>query len=176
MKLTIRCATVVVAAALVAATSTPPYDYFVSLYQEPVKTLPDGQKIDRVIVYLGNNAFTGAAPAGQQFNVYMKVNNAAGQQVCTAGDAYQSPIPTGKTWGAYAFQVIYAKPIARVLGGKAKVEPVALTTQYTITAMVSPEHPDGDRNISNESATKSFTFVRGGTPSCVSFPRPTFHQ
>src|SRR5437879_1444523 len=92
-----------VAAAVSAATATPPYDYFVSLYRPPGTT--------QINVILGNNAFTGAAPSGPTFNAYMRVTNAAGQQVCIAQDAQAASIPTGKSWGAYQFKVTYLRPV-----------------------------------------------------------------
>ncbi len=174
MKISIRFAVALAAVALSAASSTPPYDYYVSLYQWPATTLSDGRKMEHVTVYLGNNAFDGAAPAGQPFNVWMKAINASGQEVCSATDVQLPPIPTGKSWGAYEFRVVYPKSTL-VLGGKVRAPNVVKTTTYAISAMVSPEHPDGDRKTSNNYASQSFTFTAGGTASCETVPRPTFH-
>jgi len=146
-----------IAVAMSAAT-TPPYDYFVSLYQAPGTT--------QVAVNLGNNAFTGAAPAGPAYNSYVRVSNAAGQ-VCVAEDGQAPPIPTGKAWGAYLFKVTYPKIVGRPLNKG--------TTTYTITAAINPEHFDADRNHSNNMVTQTFTFPAGGTASCTPLPRPTFH-
>jgi hypothetical protein len=158
-----RFAIVLAAVAIVmsAATPVPPFDYFVSLYQTPGKA--------EVIVYMGNNAFEGAAPAGPTYNAYVKVTNAAGQQVCTANDVQAPPIPTGKAWGAYAFRIAYPRPIS------ANLERNKGTTTYTMSAAINPEHYSSDKNLSNESATQTFTFPAGGTPSCANLPRPTFH-
>jgi hypothetical protein len=172
MRISIRFAAVLMAVALIAAASTPSYDYYVSLYQRPTAVLPDGRKVEQVIVYLGNNAFTGAAPTGPPFNIVVKVRNAAGQEVCTATGVQLDPIPTGKAWGAYAFQVIHPKPVA---GKGVKGLHVDVATRYDITAMVSPEHPDADNNRSNNYVSQSFNFIAGGTASCETLPRPTFH-
>jgi hypothetical protein len=131
-----------------------------------------GEKMEQVIVYLGNNAFTGAAPAGPPFNVWMKVTNAAGQQVCGAADGQLDPIPSGKSWGAYTFQIVHPPPLP--VGGRNpnNSEP---TTSYEITAMISPEHYDADTKQSNNYAIQSFRFIAGGTASCHTSPRPTFH-
>ncbi len=158
---------------LTAVTSTPPYDYLISLYQWPtVTTLSDGRTMRQVIVYMGNNAFEDAAAQGQMFNAYMRVNNPA-TQVCTAQDVQASPIPSGKSWGAYAFQLTYPKTTLP-LKGKVRV-PAIPTTQYVVTAQISPEHPDGDKITSNNYIQQSFTFPAGGTAACVNLPRPQFH-
>jgi hypothetical protein len=148
------------AVALSAVTPIPPFDYFAYIYQTPNKS--------EVTINLGNNAFEGAGPAGPTYNAYMRVLDTGGQEVCVARDVQAPPIPTGKAWGAYQFRVTYLRPIS-------KLERPKGTTTYTITTAINPEYYSSDKNLQNQSATQTFTFAAGGTPTCVNLPRPEFH-
>jgi hypothetical protein len=137
------------------ATSIPPYDYWVSLYQVPGKT--------QVTVYSGNNAFTGAGASGPSYNINMTVTDKAGHQVCSLADAQVSPIPTGRNGIFYAFQITYPRlPVGKIGHGE---------TQYTITAQIWGEHTEADTNHNNNRVQQTFTLPAGGAAACVRLPK-----
>ena len=147
MKIAIWCA-------LMAATSIPPYDYWVSLYQPPGKT--------QIIVYSGNNAFTGAGASGPTYNISMTVTDKAGHQVCTLADAQQAAIASGRNGIFYAFQVTYRRlPVEKLRG----------ETQYTVTAQIWGEHTEADKNVNNNRVQQTFTLPASGATACVRLPK-----
>lgn len=159
------------ATTLAAADQAPPFDYFVNLSKWPNQTLADGSWIEKVFINIGNNATPGSAPAGQQFNVTFKVTNAAGAEVCNRFRLQDAPIPSGKAWGTYSFQVLHPKP-HRIAGHDLQLEQ---STPYALNATIMPERYASDVNKSNNTASQTFPFTGGGVPSCEEYPRPAFH-
>ena len=160
------------ATTLAAADQYPPFDYSVSLYKEPIHTAADGSWTEKVTVYIGNNAFQGAGAEGQPFNLSFNVGNAAGAGVCSKIRYQDSPIPSGKFWGVYAFQVVHPKSKAY---NPDRPKPLNRPTTYTMRATIVPERTASDVNQSNNMASQTFQFAVGGTLSCEEYPRPTFH-
>jgi hypothetical protein len=160
------------ATTLAAADQYPPFDYFVSLYKWPNHTEADGSWTEKVIVYIGNGVTPGSAPEGQPFNLIFNVGNAAGAGVCSKFRVQDYPIPSGKTWGTYAFQVVHPKPKISL---RDIPPPLNRPTPYTLRATITPERYASDVNKSNNTATQTFQFTSGGTPSCQEYPRPVFH-
>ena len=174
MKHSLCCAALAMtlASSALGATATAPFDYFVSLYRWQNTTNADGGWTGKVFLYLGNNALPNGAQQGPPYRVQFKVVDRIGNVVCNETWQETTGLPTGKTYAPYSFQIVYSKPL--VITGSPVRD--AVTKQYTITAAVYAEHPEGDVNGSNQAANGSFAFPGGGTLSCTRLPRPPFHQ
>lgn len=165
MRLNIRfIAAVVFTAVALGATASPGnFDYYSFITLETVQTLPDGRTIQGVTI-LTMNQGTAAGPA---YNFSPKVIGPGGQEVCNLTKTL-APLPA---YGIdqFTFQLIYPKPVTVIAGKPGTFPTPPRTTGYTFNHTVSLA---GDTNPANNSASRSYSFKLGGTPTCQFIPDP----